>query len=520
MSGSLARSGSAPATRDRSWSWVPCQSRHRMVASSLSWWPVASRALSAKARTSWGMELPGVGEGLEQVDGSDAALQHAVGDQDQPVAAKQGDPRAAVVGGRETGRRGGRPATRGRYSSTSARYGATWPALTISQVPTRRSTRAIIPVTKSSRPRVAAWVGQRRGSLRWPAPAAWLLFAGCLAGCQAQRRRQRRSHPVTHRVGQRQMQPRHDPGCSRRCLPRCSLPVPTTRERERSRLTGTRTRKQTLLDLRGQAEGTAALAPLEQIGVPLVGDHDEREQVRDLPDLAAVSGAGSSSRYSSRRPMDSPRSVTGASTRHHPRTPSPTCAEPGSNTWTTWVRTACSAGPPSKGSVVADSSSSRRSPWPSGVRRSPSPPTSGTCAKRTRARPDRSAMRKDTAAAWKAAPSSRATAATASTGDSDAAASSTRPTSTPRTDTICRSIDVPTGHRRTTVHQAARSWLGLLTREPRQGPPGLPLGPTSGPRRSQLRRLGLRSRRVRRLVASRRSVSMAPTAAMIMKLIR
>lgn len=50
--GSLARSGSAPATTDRFWSWVPCQSRHRMVASSLSWWPLASRALSASARTS------------------------------------------------------------------------------------------------------------------------------------------------------------------------------------------------------------------------------------------------------------------------------------------------------------------------------------------------------------------------------------------------------------------------------------------------------------------------------------
>ena len=40
-----------------------------------------------------------------------------------------------------------------------------------------------------------------------------------------------------------------------------------------------------MLNLRGQAEGTAALAPLEQVGVSPVGDHHEREQIRDLRDI-------------------------------------------------------------------------------------------------------------------------------------------------------------------------------------------------------------------------------------------
>jgi hypothetical protein len=57
-------------------------------------------------------------------------------------------------------------------------------------------------------------------------------------------------------------------------------------------------------------------------------------------------------------------------------------------------------------------------------------------------------MRNDTAAAPRTAPSSRATASTASTGDSDSAASSIRPTSRPRTDTIPCSIDAPEGPRR------------------------------------------------------------------------
>ena len=57
----------------------------------------------------------------------------------------------------------------------------------------------------------------------------------------------------------------------------------------------------------------------------------------------------------------------------------------------------------------------------------PSAVSSRMCARRTSARPERSAMRKETCVASSARPSSRVTASTASTGEAASAASSTLP---------------------------------------------------------------------------------------------
>lgn len=138
--------------------------------------------------------------------------------------------------------------------------------------------------------------------------------------------------------------------------------------------------------------------------------------------------------------MASPRSVTGASTRQCPARFAPPSWCSGPRTCTCWMRIACSSGPPSKGTTVADSSPSRRSPGARGGRL-PAWGRSGTWASRTSARPDRSAIRKDTSDASRARPSSRVADSTASTGEAASAASITLPRAlAPPTCTMSRSI--------------------------------------------------------------------------------
>ena len=141
---------------------------------------------------------------------------------------------------------------------------------------------------------------------------------------------------------------------------------------------------------------------------------------------ASVSGAGSSGGTARAGRWTSPRSVTGASTVHRPRAPSPPAlagsAPPG--------RSGCAPpAPPAHRRTAARSRTPRRlaarRAQPRAARRRRRR-TSGTCARRTRARPDRSAMRNDTSVAPSATPSSRVTASTASTGEAASAASRTR----------------------------------------------------------------------------------------------
>ena len=113
---------------------------------------------------------------------------------------------------------------------------------------------------------------------------------------------------------------------------------------------------------------------------------------------------------SSSSPMASPRSVTGARTVHDSPVGRSDLHLPG-------CVSACSAGPPSKGSTAA---APARAAGPSA-----GAPTEGTWASRTSARPLRSAMRNDTAGAQGGA-ELRVTASTASTGAASSAASSSR----------------------------------------------------------------------------------------------
>ena len=101
----------------------------------------------------------------------------------------------------------------------------------------------------------------------------------------AQRRAQRSGDAMPHRVGQGHVQDvpgqtevegvPGDAGCR----------LQPARQPESPRLAGLRPGKQSMLDLRRQAQRARALTPLVQVGVPPVGDHHEGEQVCELSHL-------------------------------------------------------------------------------------------------------------------------------------------------------------------------------------------------------------------------------------------
>ena len=168
------------------------------------------------------------------------------------------------------------------------------------------------------------------------------------------------------------------------------------RQRERGPLAGASSWQQPLLDLGGQAERPAALTPLEQVRVPTVGDDDEGQRVGHLADLrhdlvSWLLGQMHSSRPIWTHPARSPGPAP-ATARGEPRSPGDPDAGPASSGSVGPARPA----PRQRATRSLTPQSSRRSPAANGVTLPRVPPASGTCANRTGARPDSSAIRKDT----------------------------------------------------------------------------------------------------------------------------
>jgi hypothetical protein len=97
--------------------------------------------------------------------------------------------------------------------------------------------------------------------------------------------RQRGVHAMTHRIDQRQVQRVTREAVVEGVATDVGGGLQPSCERERCSLTGPGLGKQPLLDLGGEAECPAPLAPLEEIGVPAAGDDDEGQQMGDTPDL-------------------------------------------------------------------------------------------------------------------------------------------------------------------------------------------------------------------------------------------
>ena len=137
------------------------------------------------------------------------------------------------------------------------------------------------------------------------------------------------------------------------------------REREGPGLARLRSGEQSVLDLRGQAQWSGALAPLVQVGVPAGWRSPRRPAgVRAEAISPVASPSGSVGSRNSRRPID--LAALGDRGEHPPLVGA--ARESGAERdLHLCVRTVCSSGPPSKGRIVARSSTSRRSPAASGA---------------------------------------------------------------------------------------------------------------------------------------------------------
>ena len=109
--------------------------------------------------------------------------------------------------------------------------------------------------------------------------------AGVAQAPDAQGGGQGAGHAVAHRVGDRQVQDVTGQAVVEGVAADRRRRLQPGRQGEGPGLAGERGGQQPALDLRGQGERGAALPPLEEVGVPPVGDHDERQDVRDPGDL-------------------------------------------------------------------------------------------------------------------------------------------------------------------------------------------------------------------------------------------
>ena len=182
-----------------------------------------------------------------------------------------------------------------------------------------------------------------------------------------------------------------------------------------------------MLDLGGQAERPGPLPPLVEIRVSPVGDHHERQDVRQVGDLLHVVGGGLAWQHELEQADRLP------SLRHRRQHPPlggigvlgvlPGREDlDGLGPHRLLLRAAVER---DRGRRLLCVVAHRRIGREVGIGVLAAP--RGTCASRTRARPERSATRNDTVEAWSALPSSRVTASTASTGETASVASRTLP---------------------------------------------------------------------------------------------
>ena len=124
-----------------------------------------------------------------------------------------------------------------------------------------------------------------------------VLPAAVADAADHQRGEQRRVDRVAHRVGDREEQLVAPEREVERVAADLAGGLQPRRERELPGLARVRAGQQPVLDLGGERERHRALAPLEQVGVPAVGDDDVRERVAGLRDRrrssASSGGAGS-----------------------------------------------------------------------------------------------------------------------------------------------------------------------------------------------------------------------------------
>ena len=251
------------------------------------------------------------------------------------------------------------------------------------------------------------------------------LVAGIPQASYTQGRGQSGSHSVTHGVGHGQVQDvarqAEVEGVSRDAGGR----LQPAREGERPGLAGLRPGEQTVLDLRREAQGPGSLTPLVEVGVPPVRDHHERQQVCQLRDLAArrsvrglpkgqLEEADDLSAFCDRGQHQPRSAFLGPSKCMVGRDDLHLLGAHGELRRPTVERH-------DRGRLLDCAPLARRDRGAGASSRSL------TCASRTRARPDRSAMRNETLVAPSVRPSSRVTASTASTGEAASAAAKTLP---------------------------------------------------------------------------------------------
>ena len=126
---------------------------------------------------------------------------------------------------------------------------------------------------------------------------------------------ERRVDLVAHRVGHREVQRVALHREVERVAADVAGGLEPAGERELPGLARVRGRQQAVLDFGGERQRDRALAPLEEVGEPAVGDDDVGEGVRGERDVGHRLLVRRSSRRSSSTPMASPRLVTGANTR-------------------------------------------------------------------------------------------------------------------------------------------------------------------------------------------------------------
>ena len=128
-------------------------------------------------------------------------------------------------------------------------------------------------------------LGQRRVGSLGLLQQRRALPSGVAQAADAEGGRQGARHAVAHRVGHRQVQDVAAEAVVEGVAADVRGRLQPRRQGERAAFAGERGRQQPPLDLGGQREGRAALPPLEQVGVPAVGDDHETEQVRRAGDL-------------------------------------------------------------------------------------------------------------------------------------------------------------------------------------------------------------------------------------------
>ena len=320
----------APELVIRSRGGPPCQSRHIAVASSLS--SPSGRLedgldevlhrfarMHLRARRDHGLD----------VDAGGVALEHAVGEEHQPVTGLERQRLHAVLVAAARSRTAGRPRSATRLDAAVAQ-------------PQRRRMPGV-----DDRRRLGAQVDPRdlagheaalrrvvARARRWPgAPARRARRrpgARCAAPPTSTVASTRGADLVAHGVGHREVQRVALQREVERVAADVAGGLQPGRERELPGLARVGAGQQAVLDLGGQRQRHRALAPLEEVGEPAVGDDDVGERVRGERDVGQrLLVRGARPRRSSSTPMASPRLVTGANTRVPPAPCSTTTRLPG-----------------------------------------------------------------------------------------------------------------------------------------------------------------------------------------------